>query len=104
MNTHNWTPDDYPEMFDKLPLDRQTFLLNWIEENIRPIQSFNTKHTSYGLKQRISSSDGKREYFYNGEFKGAMLKSGYKVKDPDALNWVFNISANSPIFKLPPLA
>ena len=37
------------------------------------------------------------EYFTNGEFKGAMLESGYKVKDKTTQNWVFNISQRSPI-------
>ena len=89
-----WTENDYPEQFDKLPKERQEFLLDWIGRNLLPIRSFNEKHTSYGLKQWISH-DG--EYFTNGEFKGAMLKSGYKVKDKSALNWVFNVSQKSPI-------
>lgn len=91
-----WSEADFPEQFDKLPEERQQFLLNWIEENLIPIQSFNPNHTSYGLKHLIS--DG-AEYFTNGEFKGAMLKSGYKVQNESELNWVFNISEKSPIIK-----
>lgn len=85
-----------PRAFDELSSERQNFLLDWIERNLLPIQSFNNKHTSYGLKQWISEDN---EYFTNGEFKGAMLKAGYKVQDKSALNWVFNVSEKSPIIQ-----
>ncbi len=83
---------DLPERFDELSEDRKAFLLKWIANNLIPIKSFNPKHTSYGLKQWIEG-----DYFTNGEFKGAMLKSGYKVQNTSALNWVFNVSEKSPI-------
>ena len=94
MNT--WSENDYPEQFDGLSDEHREFLLNWIDKNLLSRQSFNESHTSYGLKQWISE-DG--EYFTNGEFKGAMLKSGYKVQDKSALNWVFNVSEKSPIIQ-----
>ena len=94
-----WTEFDYPENFDKLPLERQNQLLNWISENLKPRKTFNDRHTSYGLKHLVKFSDGTNSYFTNGEFKGAMLKSGYRVKDKSALNWVFNISEKSPCLK-----
>jgi len=83
---------DQPERFHELSEERKQFLLNWIADNLLPIQTFNTKFTSYGLKHLIDD-----EYFTNGEFKGAMLESGYKVKDKTTQNWVFNISQRSPI-------
>ena len=83
---------DQPERFQELPEKRKKFLLDWIEDNLLPIQTFNTKHTSYGIKHWI-----KNEYFTNGEFKGAMLEAGYKVQDKTRTNWVFNISQRSPI-------
>ena len=101
MSKKDWTPEDYPEMFDKLPDERKKLLLDWIDTNLYPIQGFNTNHTSYGLKHRIKFPEGIDHYFYNGEFKGAMLKCGFKVKDKDALNWVFNISQKSPGLKNP---
>ena len=85
-----------PQAFELLSSDRQEFLLNWIDRNLLPIQSFNPRHTSYGLKQWISED---KEYFTNGEFKGAMLKAGYKVQNRSALNWVFNVSEKSPIIQ-----
>lgn len=85
---------DMPERFQELSEERKMFLLDWITDNLTPIQSFNTRHTSYGLKQYI-----RNEYFTNGEFKGAMLESGYRVKDKNATNWVFNISERSPIIQ-----
>lgn len=84
-----------PEQFRKLPNERKQFILDWIAKNIRPIQNFNTHHHSYEMKEWIEE-EYPSEYFTNGEFKGAMLESGYIVKDEDAMNWQFNISENSP--------
>lgn len=83
---------DMPERYEELTEERKQFLLNWIADNLLPIQSFNDKHTSYGIKQWIEG-----DYFTNGEFKGAMLASGYKVKDQNMQNWIFNVSERSPI-------
>ena len=91
-----WYETDYPEQFDALPEERQQFLLNWISENLVPIQNFNHNRTSYGLKHMIPED----EYFTNGEFKGAMLKAGYKVHNKAEINWIFNVSENSPAIKL----
>ena len=71
---------DSPKEFDKLPKERQALLLDWIECNLSPIQSFNPRHTSYGIKHLIHLPQ-EDSYFTNGAFKGAMLKCGYKVKD-----------------------
>ena len=95
----NWTAQDYPEAFDALSPERKQQLLDWISDNLRPIQNFNPRHTSYGLKHLIKFEDQSDSYFTNGEFKGAMLRSGYKVQDHSALNWVFNVSQRSPIFQ-----
>lgn len=94
----DWTKDDFPERFDALPRERQEALLDWIDLNLIPIQSFNTRHTSYGLKHLVRFEDGADAYFTNGEFKGAMLAAGYHVQNPSALNWVFNVSQRSPVF------
>lgn len=95
---NNWTKDDYPDKFDELPQERQDALLDWIASNLVPIQGFNTWHTSYGLKHLVHLGDGKDSYYTNGEFKGAMLKMGYRVQNTSELNWVFNVSQRSPAF------
>lgn len=95
---NNWTKDDYPEKFDELPQKRQDALLGWIESNLVPIQGFNTRHTSYGLKHLVHLGNSEDSYYTNGEFKGAMLKAGYRAQNPAELNWVFNISQRSPAF------
>ena len=94
-----WTEHDYPEAFDALPLERQQRLLDWIADNLSPIQGFNSRHTSYGLKHLVKFDNDEDPYSTNGEFKGAMLKAGYKVQTESALNWVFNVSERSPILK-----
>lgn len=88
---------DKPERFQELPEERKRYLLDWIAANLIPIKTFNTKHTSYGIKHLIQA-EYPYEYFYNGAFKGAMLEAGYKVKDMDAQNWQFNVSQKSPCF------
>lgn len=92
-----WTEHDYPEDFDKLPVERQNQLLFWISENLIPRKTFNTGYTSYGIKHLVKIPDHD-SYFTNGQFKGAMLKSGYQVKDKSDLNWVFNVSQKSQCF------
>ena len=94
----NWTEQDYPELFDALPQERQELLLGWIYNNLTPSKSFNHMHTSYGMKAYVCDENGNRVFTFNGEFKGAMLKAGFKVQDPDALNWVFNVSEKSALF------
>ena len=94
----DWTEHDYPERFGMLPRERQEALLDWIDLNLTPIQGFNARHTSYGLKHLVRFENGEDAYFTNGEFKGAMLKAGYRVQNPSALNWVFNVSQRSPVF------
>lgn len=92
---------DHPSAFDQLSLEAQQHLLDWIESGLIPKQGFNERHTSYGLKHMYESQtrDGQDHYVTNGEFKGAMLKLGFKVKDEAAKNWVFNISQKSLAFK-----
>lgn len=87
---------DLPETFYELPKDHQSFLLSWISNNLRPIESTNTRYTSYSIKHWIEE-EYPNEYFTNGELKGAMLKANYRTNNENALNWCFNISERSPI-------
>lgn len=90
---------DSPDMFTRMPRERQELLLDWIANNLYSIQSFNSRHTSYGLKHLIRLGEGVDPYFYNGEFKGAMLESGFLIQDQFEQNWVFNVSERSPVFR-----
>ena len=83
-----------PEMFGKMPKNQQLQLLKWIENNLIQRNTINMDISSYGLKHIFENSkDG--FYITNGEFKGAMLMSGYKIKNPNDINWYFNISQKS---------
>ncbi len=93
---------DSPEEFKQLPMERQAALLDWIEFNLIPIQSYNEKHTSYGIKHLIHLEEHENSYFTNGEFKGAMLEAGYRVKNMNSQNWIFNVSEKSPAFHAKP--
>lgn len=93
-----YTEHDRPECFDSLPRERQDMLLEWIYNNLAPIKTFNDSYTSYGLKHLVYFENGEDAYFTNGEFKGAMLKAGFRVQNPAALNWVFNVSRKSAAF------
>jgi hypothetical protein len=90
-------PHNQPEAYDYLTPGEQKHLTDWIKANLEPIQGFNLRHTSYGLKHIFEKTGG--FYIGNGAFKGAMLKCGYKVKDKSALNWSFNISEKSIVFQ-----
>lgn len=86
---------DSPDKFQELPEERRQFLLNWIANNLKPIQRINLNHHSYEMKHWVED-EYPEEYFTNGEFKGAMLEAGYRVKDSSAQNWQFNVSEQSP--------
>ena len=86
---------DMPERFTELPVNQQKELVKWISENLKSRQTFNSSYTSFGLKD-IFEKCHPACFVKNGEFKGAMLKAGFKVKDKTATNWVFNVSKKSP--------
>ena len=80
-----------PALFLKMTPARQEELLNLIAKYLTPIKSFNTKYTSYGLKHRFEKFM-KYTYISNAEMKGAMIVSGYKIKDDRDQNHTYNIS------------
>lgn len=90
--------ENEPSEFNNLSNPQQEILLDWISQNLSPIKSFNSKHTSYGLKHLFEDSK-KGFYIYNGAFKGAMLKLGFEPQNEKDVNWYFNISEKSPAFK-----
>lgn len=83
-----------PELFEKMSKTQQKALLKWINENLSPRKTINTNIRSYRLKHFFEESEG-GFYMTNGEFKGAMLIAGYKINNPNDINWYFNISAKS---------
>lgn len=98
MNDNNTECND-PASFNTLSIEKQEHLLNWIATRIVPIKSFNLLNSSYGLKHIYEGEfHNEDRYLTNGEFKGAMLKAGYNVKNQDDKNWNFNISKRSPIY------
>ncbi|RKD26710.1 hypothetical protein BEP19_16020 [Ammoniphilus oxalaticus] len=82
-----------PKAFEYLTPGERRRLTEWVKANLTPIQSFNVRHTSYGLKHIFEKNGG--FYIGNGAFKGAMIECGFKVQDKTALNWVFNVSEKS---------
>ncbi|MEB7747303.1 hypothetical protein NGB19_11055 [Staphylococcus equorum] len=92
---------DNPEEFELLTDCQKEALLEFCN-SLEKIKGFNTRHTSYGLKHIFESLYRKELHserfgsnISNGQFKGAMLKAGFDVKDKESLNWVFNISEKS---------
>ncbi|MGZ1600115.1 hypothetical protein ACXQA1_07075 [Staphylococcus argenteus] len=90
-----------PEHFDELNEDKKCALMEFCN-SLDKIKSFNTRHSSYGLKH-VFEAEYREElentfegsYITNGQFKGAMLKAGFDVKDKTQLNWHFNLSERS---------
>lgn len=74
---------DAPDDLKKLDGDEQRELVKWCKENFQSIESFNDNHTSYGLEHIFEE---RHFYVTNGQFKGTMLKVGFKVKNYDDLN------------------
>ena len=89
---------DRPSQFLNLDSDVQSLVLKWCKEHFIPTKSFNDKHTSYDLKHILQNQNG--TYLTNGQFKGAMILSGFRVKSVEDLNWHFNISEQSAALKL----
>lgn len=85
------------EEFNRMSAEKQRKLLNWIESNCVQRKSMNINHSSYGLKH--IAEEGIHEYVSNEELIGAMIKSGYKLKQVSALNAIFNISERSNAFR-----
>ncbi|MBA1354657.1 MULTISPECIES: hypothetical protein [Staphylococcus] len=90
-----------PEHFETLSQVKQNALLEFCYA-MNKIKSFNTRHSSYGLKhvferryREALSGTFEGSYITNGQFKGAMLKAGFEVKDKAQLNWCFNVSEKS---------
>ena len=90
-----------PEHFDELNEDKKCALMEFCN-SLDKIKSFNMWHSSYGLKHVFETEYRKKledtfegSYITNGQFKGAMLKAGFDVKDKTQLNWHFNLSERS---------
>lgn len=89
---------DRPSQFLNLDSDVQSFVLKWCKEHFIQTKSFNEKHTSYDLKHILQQQND--TYLTNGQFKGAMILSGFDAKNIEDLNWIFNISEQSAALKL----
>jgi hypothetical protein len=87
-----------PEHFNKLTPDEKEILLTWIAENLEPFRTegYHSIRNSYRLKHSFQFSEV-GFYVTGGQFKGAMLASGFKPKDYEALNWEFTLGKNAGI-------
>lgn len=79
-------------MLDK---ERQDHVLTWINKYLIKSNNKNNRHTSYGLKHIYDACYPEDRYLTNGEFKGAMLKAGFKAYETNNINWCYNIHERS---------
>lgn len=88
-----------PDSFDDLTGDMLDELNSWISKMFLPRVQINKSHTAYGLKQKFHS---KLFHLTSKTFMEAMRNAGYACIQTDETesNWHFNISADSPIFRL----
>lgn len=87
-----------PEHFNKLSPQEKETLLKWISEYLEPCRTkgYYCNRNSYRLKHNFEfSSVG--FHITNGQFKGAMLASGFEPYDKDDLNWEFKLGKNAGI-------
>jgi hypothetical protein len=61
---------------------------HWIDAHLVSRQTFNPRHSSYGLKHMAEEDIG---YITNGQFIAAMMACGYRYKVV-GLNALFNVS------------
>ncbi|WP_313127033.1 hypothetical protein [Proteiniclasticum ruminis] len=87
--------EDHPNEFYDLPEETQKYVLAIITDYLSPIKSYNRSVTSYGLKHLIQKEKFGNLYLTNGQFKGAMLLSGFNAADTSKQNWHFNVSKRS---------
>ena len=80
-----------PAEFHSLNAYKREQLLN-LCNGLEKIGKINKNHSSYGLKHLFERHGG---YITNGMFKGAMLEAGFKVDNPNDINWCFNVSNRS---------
>ncbi|MGD9679223.1 MAG: RNA-binding domain-containing protein [Vulcanibacillus sp.] len=85
---------DRPSDFMNLDDETRRKVLAWCEKYFVPSQSIYLDMSSYGLKHILEKDTD--IYLTNGQFKGAMILSGFIPKSIDELNWYFNISKKSP--------
>ncbi|GAB2553475.1 hypothetical protein [Gracilibacillus alcaliphilus] len=83
-----------PNHYEELTVEQQRILQDWIYVNFETSERFHLINASNNLKNLFENSP---EGFYitNGQFKGAMINAGYKVKDETERNWCFNVSKRS---------
>ena len=77
-------------------LDKDTLMraINWCKENFISSNATLKDYTSYDYKQLME--DEINLFLSNGQFKGVMLLAGFQTENIEELNWVFNVSENSP--------
>ncbi len=90
-----------PDDFNNLHEVQKQYLLDFCY-SLEKTQSFNMMHNSYSLKHKYEklyrdklAQHNSTSSISNGQFKGAMLKAGFKVKDETRLNWNFNVNKKS---------
>jgi uncharacterized protein (DUF2126 family) len=81
-------PLDRPEEYEELSSAEQATLLEWIRLAIKPAKT-PVVETSYGIKHDFEHATDL--YVSNGQFKGAMLATGYAPVNPGEQNWRFRI-------------
>lgn len=89
-----FSPLDYPEMYEQLSSEEKGVLAEWISQHLTPRKTANYRHSSYGLKHHFQRNTGL--YVNNGAFKGAMLEAGYQAVNKRKQNWQYRISVHIP--------
>ncbi len=89
---------DRPADFLRLDIESRTKAVAWCVRYFMASSAYDPRCTSIELKRTLEAFDG--TYLSNGQFKGAMLLSGYKPQNEEDLNWVFAVSEKSPAFHL----
>ncbi len=69
--------------------------VDWLRQNVEPIKTINTKHSSYGLKH-LAEKEVEVGYITNGMFIAAAIIAGYEYRiEPGSPNVAFGMSEKS---------
>lgn len=94
--------DDYydEKWWNRLSEKERKLVLDWVDNNMKPIKSINLRRSSYQLKHICENDVG--FYIHNDVIKKAMAIKGYEIMPhyidscfTISINWYFNISEKS---------
>lgn len=82
----------------KLTKEQHDTLVNWIQENLIPVKTYNKDYSTGTIRSSFEHSEN-GFYLDDPTFNKIMLECGYEpLSDKDDFYWYFKVSRKSPAF------